>query len=132
MNKYERLTTIDHYIDGFVDPKAKQVLQKTRETIAKAAPGAKEAISYGIPTFDLAGTHLVHFAAFKNHLGFYPIPTAIAKFKKELAKYEQGKGSVQFPLDKPIPYALITKLVKFRVKEVSPKPKATVKAAKKK
>ena len=85
-------------------------------TIRKAAPGAEETIKYRMPTFTLNG-NLVYFAAFKNHIGFYPVPTGIEKFKKELAVYEQGKGSVQFPLDQPIPYSLISKIVKFRVKE---------------
>ena len=87
-----------------------------RATIKAAAPDAKEKISYQMPTFDLKG-NLVHFAAFKNHIGFYPTPTGIEKFKKELAVYEGAKGSVQFPLDKPIPYDLIRKIVLFRVKE---------------
>ncbi|SRR5258708_39163852 len=107
--------TINEYIALF--PKDVQViLEKVRATIRKAAPSAKEAISYRIPTFDLNG-HLVHFAAFKKHIGFYPIPTGVEKFKKELSVYEQGKGSVRFPLDQPIPYGLITRIVKFRVKE---------------
>ena len=88
-----------------------------RETIQKAAPTAKEAILYAIPTFKLNG-NLVHFAAFKNHIGFYPGGTsAIQTFKEELAPYKQGKGSVQFPLDKPIPFELVKKIVKFRVKQ---------------
>ena len=115
-------TTIDEYISTFpADVQA--ILQKVRETIRKAAPEATEAISYQMPTFKLNG-NLVHFAAFKSHIGFYPIPSGIEKFKKELAPYPQGKGSVQFPLDRPIPYALITKIVKFRVKENSEKAKA--------
>ena len=85
-------------------------------TIRKAAPDAEETIKYQMPTFTLKG-NLVHFAAFKKHIGFYPVPTGIEKFKNELSVYESGKGSVQFPLDKPIPYGLISKIVKFRVKE---------------
>ncbi|MFZ5856374.1 MAG: iron chaperone [Chloroflexota bacterium] len=108
-------TTIDEYIATF-SADVQAILQKIRETIRKAAPEATEAISYQMPTFKLNG-NLVHFAAFKSHIGFYPIPSGIEKFKKELAPYPQGKGSVQFPLDRPIPYALITKIVKFRVKE---------------
>ena len=108
-------TTIDEYIAGF-PPDVQAILQKIRTTIRKAAPDAKETISYQMPTFTLNG-NLVHFAAFKKHIGFYPIPTGIAKFKKELSVYKQGKGSLQFPLDKPIPYGLISKIVKFRVKE---------------
>jgi uncharacterized protein YdhG (YjbR/CyaY superfamily) len=106
---------IDEYIAGF--PKAVQaILQKIRTTIRKAAPDAEETIKYQMPTFTLAG-NLVHFAGFKNHIGFYPVPSGIEAFKDELSVYKQGKGSVQFPLDKPIPYGLIRKIVKFRVKE---------------
>jgi uncharacterized protein YdhG (YjbR/CyaY superfamily) len=106
---------IDEYISGFpMDIQA--ILKKIRTTIQKAAPDAEETINYGIPTFTLKG-NLVHFAAFKSHVGFYPTPTGIEKFKKELSKYEGAKGSVKFPLEKPMPYNLITKIVKFRAKE---------------
>jgi uncharacterized protein YdhG (YjbR/CyaY superfamily) len=106
---------MDEYIGGF--PKDIQViLEKIRITIRKAAPGAGEKIGYGIPTFTLNG-NLVHFAAFKKHIGFYPTPSGIQKFKQELSVYEGAKGSVQFPLDKPIPFGLISKIVKFRVQE---------------
>jgi uncharacterized protein YdhG (YjbR/CyaY superfamily) len=108
-------TTIDEYIAGF-PPDVQAILQKIRATIRKAAPQAEEAIKYQMPTFTLHG-NLVHFAAFKNHIGFYPVPTGIEAFKKELSAYPSGKGSVQFPLDQPIPYGLISKIVKFRVKE---------------
>jgi len=105
---------IDEYISGF--PKEIQaMLEQIRETIRKLAPKAEEAIKYAIPTFVLNGKNLVHFAAFKNHIGFYPTPTGIESFKKELSKYKQGKGSVQFPLDEPMPLALITKIVKFNM-----------------
>jgi len=105
---------IDEYIAGF--PKDIQVmLQLIRGTIKKAAPEAEEAIKYAIPTFVLHGSNLVHFAAFKNHIGFYPTPTGIESFRKELSKYKQGKGSVQFPLDEPIPLTLMTKIVKFNM-----------------
>ncbi|MFT3893608.1 MAG: DUF1801 domain-containing protein [Anaerolineales bacterium] len=93
-----------------------EVLNKVRETIREAAPGAQETINYGIPTFTLNG-NLVHYSALTHHIGFYPTPSGIEKFQKELSKYEGAKGSVKFPLDQPIPYALITKIVKFRVKE---------------
>ncbi len=93
-----------------------EVLTKVRQTIRDAAPEAMETINYGIPTFQLNG-NLVHFSALTNHIGFYPTPSGIEKFQKELSKYEGAKGSVKFPLDQPIPYALITKIVKFRVKE---------------
>lgn len=106
---------IDQYIAGF--PEAIQErLQKIRATIRKAAPRAEEAIKYGMPTFTLNG-NLVHFAAFKNHIGFYPAPRAIEEFKQELSAYEGSKGTVRFPLDRPIPLTLIGKIVKFRVKE---------------
>jgi uncharacterized protein YdhG (YjbR/CyaY superfamily) len=107
--------TIDEYIAGFPHD-VQEILEKIRITIRKAAPDAKETINYQIPTFTLNG-NLVHFAAFKKHIGFYPTPTGIEKFKRELAVYEGAKGSVKFPLDKPIPFALISRIVKFRVKE---------------
>ena len=118
-------STIDEYIAGF-PPEVQAILQKIRLTIREAAPDAKETISYQMPTFTLHG-NLVHFAAFKNHIGFYPTPTGTEKFQKELAIYKGGKGSVQFPLDQPIPYGLITRIVKFRVKENAAK--AAAKAA---
>lgn len=106
---------IDEYIAGF--PKdVQEILEKIRMTIRKAAPDAEEAIKYQIPTFTLKG-NLVHFAAYKKHIGFYPAPRAIEEFKDELAGYEGAKGTVQFPLDKPIPYDLISRIVKFRVKD---------------
>lgn len=106
---------IDQYIAS-QPPEVGAILAKIRSTIWKAAPGAEETINYGIPTFTLQG-NLVHFAAFKNHIGFYPTPTGIEKFKDELSAYTMAKGSVQFPLDQPIPYELITKMVKYRVQE---------------
>jgi uncharacterized protein YdhG (YjbR/CyaY superfamily) len=107
--------TIDEYIAGF--PKDIQdILEKIRATVHEAAPEAEEAISYQMPAFKLKG-NLVYFAAFKEHIGFYPIPSGIEKFKNELSVYKQGKGSVQFPLDQPIPYGLISRIVKFRVEE---------------
>jgi uncharacterized protein YdhG (YjbR/CyaY superfamily) len=107
--------TIAEYIEAFPDD-VQEILEKIRMTIRKAAPEAEETINYQMPTFTLKG-NLVHFAAYKKHIGFYPTPTGIEKFKKELSIYEGAKGSVQFPLDKPIPYELISKIVKFRVKE---------------
>ena len=104
---------IDEYIDGFPN-NVQKILQKIRKTIQKAAPDAAEAISYAIPTFKLNG-NLVHFAAYKNHIGLYPAPRGDAGFKKELAQYEGGKGTVQFPLDQPVPYDLITRIVKHRI-----------------
>lgn len=108
--------TIDAYIAGF--PKETQVrLQRLRQVILQAAPDAEEAIRYQMPTFRLAGKNLVHFAAFVHHIGFYPTPSGIAAFKKELSAYKQGKGSVQFPFDEPLPYDLVKKIVMYRVKE---------------
>ena len=106
---------IDEYIAGFPS-NVQAILEKIRTTIRKVAPDAEEKISYQMACFTLKG-NLVYFAAFKKHIGFYPTSTGIEQFKSELSIYKGGKGSVQFPLDKPIPYALITKIVKFRVKE---------------
>jgi uncharacterized protein YdhG (YjbR/CyaY superfamily) len=104
---------IDEYIAGFPND-IQKILQKIRMTIKKAAPEAQETIKYLMPTFTLKG-NLVHFAAFKNHIGFYPAPMGIEEFKEELSTYASGKGSVQFPLDQPIPFDLISKIVRFRV-----------------
>lgn len=109
--------TIDEYIETFTKD-VQSILEKTRETIRKAAPGAVEAISYQIPTFKLNNKNLVHFAAFKNHIGFYPTPSGIEAFKKELSQYKGANGSVQFPLNRPIPYDLLEKIVIFRSKEI--------------
>lgn len=111
----QQYKTIDEYIGLFVNDVADK-LRAIRKTIREQAPGAVETIKYGIPTFTLNG-NLVHFAAFKNHIGFYPAPSGIEQFKKELSAYKMAKGSVQFPLDKPLPLQLIQKMVKFRVKE---------------
>ena len=107
--------TIDEYIRSF-PPEVQALLEKMRETIHRAAPDATEAISYGIPTFKLNG-NLVHFAAFSHHIGFYPTSSGIAAFRKELVQYETSKGTVQFPLDKPLPLDLVEKIVLFRVRE---------------
>ena len=107
--------TMDEYIAEF--PKnVRDVLEELRGVIRESAPQAEEAISYGIPTFKLNG-NLVHFAAFKNHIGFYPTPSAIDAFNKELSPYKQAKGTVQFPIDNPIPFDLVRKIVRYRVKE---------------
>ena len=112
----KKVATIDEYISMFPQ-NVQDILNNVRKTIQENAPTAQEAISYGIPTFKLNG-NLVHFAAFKNHIGFYPGgPSAIQAFKKELSLYKQSKGSVQFPLDKPIPLQLVKKIVEFRVKQ---------------
>lgn len=108
--------TIDEYIAGF-PPEVQKTLQKIRATIKKAAPKeAKEDIRYQIPTFVL-NKNLIHFAAFKKHVSVYPAPRDAAEFKKELAAYEGGKGTVQFPLDGKIPHDLIARIVKYRVLE---------------
>jgi len=108
--------SIDDYIATFPD-NVQAILQKVRQTIHQAAPVATEAISYQMPTFKLKGKNLVHFAAWQNHIGFYPAPSGTAAFKKELAPYEYAKGSIRFPLAKPFPYDLIKKVVLFRLKE---------------
>jgi uncharacterized protein YdhG (YjbR/CyaY superfamily) len=107
--------TIDEYIKTFPND-IRKILEQVRQTIKKAAPDANEAISYQIPTFKLNG-NLVHFAAFKNHIGFYPGSKAIEIFQKDLKSYKSSKGAVQFPIDKPMPLSLIQKIVKHKVKE---------------
>jgi len=106
---------IDEYIETFPQ-EVQEKLQKVRQTIHEAAPEAEEAISYQMPTFKLNG-NLVHFAGYEHHIGFYPVPTGMEAFKKELSQYKTGKGSVQFPLDQPLPLDLIRRIVEFRVKE---------------
>ena len=106
---------IDEYITSLPDD-VQVLLQKIRNTIHAAAPAAEEAIKYGIPTFVLNG-NLVHFGGYKKHIGFYATPTGHIEFANELSNYKQGKGSVQFPVDHPIPYWLIEQIVIFRVKE---------------
>ena len=108
--------TVQDYISGF-SPPVRASLRKIRATIRRAAPGARETISYGIPAFTLNGP-LIYFAAFKSHISIYPMKAAIrTQFKKELAGYLSGKATAKFPLDNPIPYSLIERVVKFRVKE---------------
>ena len=116
MDTKKQFKAIDEYIETFPED-VQKILQKLRLTIKKSAPGSVETISYQMPTFKLNGKGLVYFAAFKNHIGFYPIPSGIEAFEKELSPYKQGKGSVQFPIDQPIPYALVRKIVKFRAKQ---------------
>ena len=106
---------IDEYIAGFPQD-VQEILEKIRMTIREAAPDAEETIKHQIPTFTLKG-NLVHFGAYQKHIGFYPAPTGLEEFKEELSVYEGSKGTVRFPLDKPIPFDLITKIVKFRVME---------------
>lgn len=115
-----KYNTIDEYIRT-VPEGVRAILEKMRQTIRQAAPDALEAISYQMPTFKLNSRNLVHFAAWKDHIGFYPTPSGTAAFQKELAPYKKSKGSIQFPLDKPIPYNLVKKIVAFRVKETQQK-----------
>jgi uncharacterized protein YdhG (YjbR/CyaY superfamily) len=117
---------IDEYIAGFPDD-VQKILEKVRTTIKKAAPEAEETISYQIPTFTLKGRYLIYFAAYKKHIGLYPAPRGSEKFKKELSAYEGGKGTVRFPLDKSIPVGLVSRIVKFRVKENLERAKAKAK-----
>lgn len=105
-----------------------KLLKQVRATIRKAAPKAEEYIGYGMPAYKLNGKPLVYFSGYKGHIGFYATPTGHKEFKIELSKYKQGKGSVQFPIDEPMPLKLIERIVKFRVKENT----TTVKSAKKK
>jgi len=107
--------SIDEYIATFPE-ETQKILQNLRAAIKASAPDAQEKISYQMPTFALKG-NLVHFAAYKNHIGFYPTPSGIEAFKQELSLYEGAKGSVQFPIDEPLPLELIGRIVKFRVAE---------------
>lgn len=113
--KTNNIESIDAYISGFPSD-VQKILRAIRMTIRQAAPDAQEAISYRIPAFILDGP-LIYFAGFKKHIGLYPAPRSAPEFRKELARYEGGKGTVQFPLDEPIPFDLITRIVKFRAKE---------------
>jgi len=106
--------TIDEYIAGFPEATQKS-LNKVRSTIRKVVPKAEETISYGIPTFKINGRYVIYFAGYKNHVSVYPAPRENPGFKKELAVYKGGKGTVQFPLDKPLPLELITRITKFRL-----------------
>ncbi|AKG33337.1 iron chaperone [Paenibacillus durus] len=111
----EKITygSIDEYIAAST-PEVQEILQTLRQVIQESAPDAKEKISYQMPTFELHG-NLVHFAAFKKHIGFYPAPSGIEAFKEEVEEYHKSKGTLQFPLDKPLPYDLISRIVKYRV-----------------
>lgn len=107
---------VDEYIKSFPQ-EIRDLLMQVRKTIKQAAPGAEEGISYGMPAYKTYGKPLVYFAAYKGHIGFYATPTGHAAFVEELSRYKQGKGSVQFRLDEPIPYDLISSITKFRVAE---------------
>jgi uncharacterized protein YdhG (YjbR/CyaY superfamily) len=117
MNARSTATTIEEYISEF-PPEVQERLELIRAVVRSVAPDSTETISYAIPTFDLNNKHLVHFAAFKKHIGFYPTPTGQQAFAEELSHYKTGKGSAQFPLDQPLPVDLIRRIVEFRVTEV--------------
>lgn len=122
-NDVKQVKDVDEYISRF--PKeVQEILRKIRMTIREAAPTATETINYGMPTFKLHG-NLVHFAAYEKHIGFYPTPSGIEQFKAEISAYKNAKGSVQFPLEQPIPYDLISKIVSFRAKENKDKAEAS-------
>ncbi len=115
--KTGKVATLDEYIKLF--PRAVSLkLEKIRLIVKKIAPKSTEGISYGMPTFKLNNKNLVHFAAYEGHIGFYPTPSGVNEFKNELVKYKTSKGAIQFPLDEALPFGIIQKLVKFRVKEV--------------
>jgi uncharacterized protein YdhG (YjbR/CyaY superfamily) len=116
----KKFDTIDEYIESFPE-NVQRILEKLRDTVRKAAPEAVESISFDMPTFKLDGKRLVYFSAWKSHIGFYSIPEASTDFRKELSPFEGPKGSLRFPLDKPIPYDLVKKIVVFRMKEIPQK-----------
>ncbi len=116
MPKRSTAKSIDDYIAEFPQD-IQKVLEELRALIKASAPEVTELISYSIPTFDLNGKHLVHFAGYEKHIGFYPTGSGVAAFKQELAPYKRGKGSVQFPLGQPLPTELIRRIVEFRVQE---------------
>ena len=113
-SKKAGFSSIDEYIASFPD-EVQKILEELRATIKATAPNTKEKISYQIPTFELNGRNLIHFAAWKKHIGMYPIPAGSEAFEKELAQYMDGKGTLKFPLDKPLPLKLIREIVQFRV-----------------
>lgn len=114
------MSVIDEYNAQFSD-EVKKKLDDVASIIRQAAPGADETLGYGIPSFKLNGKYVVHYGGFKNHVGFYATPDGHSTFEKELSKYPQGKGSVQFPLDQPLPYDLIKRITEYRVKQVTGK-----------
>lgn len=116
MTEKKPITTIDEYIATF-PADVQTVLENVRQAIHKAAPEATETMSYGMPTFDLNGKHLVFFAGWKHHISVYPIPAGDAAFQQELARYKLAKGTIQFPLNRPIPYDFVDQIVTFLMKE---------------
>jgi uncharacterized protein YdhG (YjbR/CyaY superfamily) len=118
--KKAAVSTIDEYIETFSNDK-QLVLKQIRNLIHKTSPFAEESISYAMPAFKLDEKPLVYFACFKNHIGLYALPSSNKAFNEELSKYNYGKGSIQFPLDKPMPLTLITKIIKYRMKELAAK-----------
>lgn len=110
-------TSIDEYISTFPE-KTQIVMKELRQLIHKLSPDAKESISYGMPTFTLKDKYLIYFAAYKKHIGVYPAPIGIAEFKEEFSNYKTGKGSIQFPLDHPMPFELISKIINFNIKKL--------------
>jgi uncharacterized protein YdhG (YjbR/CyaY superfamily) len=120
MRHKKLLTTIDQYISTF-PAEIQVILEKVRQTIQKAAPEATPTISYAMPTFDLNGKHLVFFASWKHHISLYPMPTGDAVFQQKISPYKKAKGTIQFPLDKPIPYDLVEEIVTLLLKETPPK-----------
>lgn len=116
-DKNTKIDNINSYINSF-DSSIQFVLNKIRKLIQGNSPDAEECIRYGIPTFQLNGKNLVHFAAYKNHIGFYPTPSGIDAFKNQLSSYEYSKGTVKFPLERDIPYRLIEEMVKYRTNEI--------------
>lgn len=113
----DQFATIDEYIASF-PPEVQEKLQGIRNAIRKAAPDAEEAIRYGIPTFRQNGSNLVHFAAFKDHLSFFPTSSGVGKFREELSSYTMSKGTIQFPLNDPVPYDLVERITRFRTEEI--------------
>lgn len=118
MSDRSNASTIDEYITEF-PPETQRVLEELRKLIKSIAPEATETISYAIPTFDLNGKHLVHFAGYANHVGFYPTPNGMEAFADDLAPYKAGKGSVRFPLDKPLPEDLVRRVVEYRLSQLT-------------
>ena len=118
-HKNELSNSVDLYINSY-PADLQNILMQIRAIIRKQAPAAEEGMSYGMPAYKINGKPLVYFAGFKNHIGFYATPSGHEAFNKELSKYKRGKGSVQFPLDQPVPYELIGQMVEFRVAEIQP------------